>query len=172
MTADSEVAISQPFPQSWLETNPNQVLPRSDWNPTLSGTAFQDEYKANWAEWEAISYLIPTGNHNKVHHMSLMINYYFGVPGCIVPIAFDDDDGNVPTLIFTIAGPADEEGRKPIYILTFEQWMSGCTLHHLGDFASLSVDAGTVVPQKVEPLKDGRAKWDEAYRAQGLQSPL
>ena len=82
------------------------VLERSEWNHEAAPTGTEDDFDVDWPRSRIDKCFDP-----KFPFGPIVIRLLFGVPGCIIPIAgvwgLRSD-----TMVFTIAGPADSEGKQ------------------------------------------------------------
>ncbi|KAJ7195491.1 hypothetical protein GGX14DRAFT_676744 [Mycena pura] len=109
---------------------------------------------------------------------STIIRLYFGLMGCIIPIA-TVMHLETPGMVFTFAGPTDNDGKKDFYVYVHDYLKISTTkLYNLGPFASVAdfywnydvVPWGTVCVQPVaggeevameELMKHGYFSWPE-----------
>ncbi|KAJ7207582.1 hypothetical protein GGX14DRAFT_635580 [Mycena pura] len=123
------------FPAAWLVSQDEKlVLERSEWNHEAAPAGTEDDFDVDWPRSR-----IDQNFHSKYPFGPLAIRLLFGVPGCIIPIAavwgLRSD-----TMVFTIAGPADSEGKKDFYVYFngYSDELDEIDLCHLPPFASVA----------------------------------
>ncbi|KAF8144417.1 hypothetical protein K438DRAFT_1782888 [Mycena galopus ATCC 62051] len=95
-----------------------------------------DEFTVDWSTSNSAPYFSPTVNGLAVG--PTIIRFYFGLPGCVIPIASVPMFGETPAMVFTMAGPVKEE-TKPFYVyLHNPQKLSASELYCLRSFSSVA----------------------------------
>ncbi|KAJ7061054.1 hypothetical protein C8F01DRAFT_1231057 [Mycena amicta] len=108
------------FPSTWLEPSTDQVIAKSEWNRIPPGnTMHEADYEIDWNAWLGLPYLIPGPNHPKRPLFHVFLKEYYGFDECIIPVAYFRGD-EMP-LIFTVAGPVDQNGAKPFYCVVYPE---------------------------------------------------
>ncbi|KAG5645978.1 hypothetical protein DXG03_004770 [Asterophora parasitica] len=77
----------------------------------------QAPYSVDWNQFYCTDLLMR--RDYAVEVIGLIIHRYFGVKGCIIPIAFIPEYTE-DAFVFTIARPCDVEGKRDFYIFTFD----------------------------------------------------
>ncbi|KAF7341170.1 hypothetical protein MVEN_01851900 [Mycena venus] len=129
---------SQGFPTAWLVSCDNQVFTNAQWNHEAppADAPEGDEFTVDWSTSNSAPYFSLTANGLAVG--PTIIRFYFGLPGCVIPIASVPMFGETPAMVFTIAGPA-KEGTKPFYVyLHNPQKLSASELYCLRSFSSVA----------------------------------
>ncbi|KAF8215024.1 hypothetical protein K438DRAFT_768856 [Mycena galopus ATCC 62051] len=127
---------SKGFPAAWLEPIHDQfVMELPQWNhesPPADALEAED-FIVNWSQscsapcFKSGAAIGPT-----------IVRLYFGLMGCIIPIA-DFLIAETPTMIFTIAGPVDAEGKKDFYVYVHNHsTLSAIQLYRLPPFPSVA----------------------------------
>ncbi|KAJ7651073.1 hypothetical protein FB45DRAFT_1018428 [Roridomyces roridus] len=137
----SEAAPPNPapsFPASWLVERDIPVADFSLWN--REQPAFDDphvtQFTANWDRTWTTRYFKP--GREGVAIGPTFIRHYFGVAGCIIPIAALTASVNL-CLLFVLAGPADANGKKLFFsYLHDDDHLDQIDLCHVGRFASVA----------------------------------
>ena len=124
----------QGFPAAWLLPYDDQVITKAQWNheEPPAGAPCGADFSVNWLR-SGLFVLSSRGNSIGL----TIVRHYFGLVGCIIPIASIPTIGE-STIIFTIAGPADAEGKKQFYVYFHDSLdLSATKIYRLRPFASV-----------------------------------
>ncbi|KAJ7479425.1 hypothetical protein B0H11DRAFT_2027395 [Mycena galericulata] len=151
------------FPSSWCITSSLPCIAEKDWN--IVNTGIPQVYNTSWETWNDKKHLVPRRS-NRPSNVHLFVTHYYGVHGCIVPIACSDHDPYIVRLAFTIAGPPIE-GKKPFYLLIMADHLSGSSLWSLGDLSSIAEFRFPPVHEHREilPVEGGYDAMEAAYHS-------
>ncbi|KAJ7148149.1 hypothetical protein C8R43DRAFT_952754 [Mycena crocata] len=106
---------SQPFPSVWLTASDDPVIAEAQWGQ-LESNHF--DIPKNWLAATALRNKPSTKGEHRPAQLSVVLRFYFGLQGCILPIGFWVGS-QAKMLAFMIAGPCDSEGKKPAYFIDF-----------------------------------------------------
>ncbi|KAJ7147842.1 hypothetical protein C8R43DRAFT_1237049 [Mycena crocata] len=124
-----------PFPASWLTPSDAVILPGAEW-----GKHTTQRFSADWKRYGFVDYLRcdPVYPGYLIPRISIELRLYFDIQGCIVPIAWDRNPEH-KAMAFTIAGPCDSQGQKPVYLLYLNPTQSQDTVKAFPmNFSSIS----------------------------------
>ncbi|KAJ7651102.1 hypothetical protein FB45DRAFT_31107 [Roridomyces roridus] len=125
------------FPSSWLVEYPEAVADRTLWNrenPTPDNV-YRSQFNANWAATITTPYFKPTVEGVAIG--PTFIRHYFGLEGCVIPIAALST-ADTPAILFILAGPADGARNKEFYAYFHDQdRVEDIALCRVGRYASV-----------------------------------
>ncbi|KAF8207852.1 hypothetical protein K438DRAFT_1814414 [Mycena galopus ATCC 62051] len=131
--------LDKGFPAAWLEPVHDQfVFERAQWNlePAPPDAVEGEELSVNWPHASSAYHFLP--KFRGVAIGPTIIRLYFGLTGCIIPVA-DVPILETATMVFTIAGPADAEGKKEFYVYVHDHdKLSAIQLYRLPAFKSIA----------------------------------
>ncbi|KAJ7220741.1 hypothetical protein GGX14DRAFT_675845 [Mycena pura] len=125
---------SEGFPAAWLLPYDDQVIAKAQWNHEAppADAPYGDDFSVDWPH----SGLFTLSSRGYSIGLTI-VRHYFGLVGCIIPIASIPTLGE-STMIFTIAGPADAAGKKQFYVYFHDSPDLGATrIYRLRPFASV-----------------------------------
>ncbi|KAJ7220728.1 hypothetical protein GGX14DRAFT_675828 [Mycena pura] len=131
---------SEGFPAAWLLPYDDQVIVKAQWNHEAppADAPDGDEFTADWSISNSAVFFTPTSLGVAIG--PTIVRHYFGLAGCIIPIAsIEPMLSESPAMIFTIAGPADAEGKKQFYVYFHDSLdLSATEVYSLSRFASVA----------------------------------
>ncbi|KAJ7642601.1 hypothetical protein DFH06DRAFT_1213966 [Mycena polygramma] len=160
---------AEAFPSAWLEDHTDtHVIDRTLWN-SQPVPARRWTFSVSWAEYFGTRFL--THWTYGVEIVGIIMRLYYGIAGCIVPVVFLPLI-DLPSFIFTIAGPA---GEKEFYwhiydtcLETNELLRLTQTFSSVGDFYR-NCDLGQREP--VDPVAGGAEATRAAFVECGFRKP-
>ncbi|KAJ7220738.1 hypothetical protein GGX14DRAFT_559529 [Mycena pura] len=129
---------SKGFPDAWLLPSDDQVITKAQWNheEPPADAPYGDEFTVDWPHSNSAGLFTPS---SRGVIGPTIVRHYFGLVGCIIPIASIPMLGETPAMIFTIAGPADAEGKKQFYVYFHNSLdLSATKIYRLSRFATVA----------------------------------
>ncbi|KAJ7692867.1 hypothetical protein B0H17DRAFT_1200198 [Mycena rosella] len=114
---DGKVALESPkgFPDAWLtRADEKYVIERAHWN-TDPPPPDQQCISVAWRGFYGTRLLVCLPEYG-VELGAIIVRFYFGITGCIIPVACYPEFEEL-MIVFTTAGPYDADGRKQFYLL-------------------------------------------------------
>ncbi|KAJ7162454.1 hypothetical protein C8R46DRAFT_1353370 [Mycena filopes] len=136
-----------PFPSEAYATEENFIPP----------------FDVDWRRFMGISGLQST--KPGVPPMSVIaLHTYFGIQGCIIPIAYLPESDDVPVYVFTIAGPCDGAGKKQFYLMQGSRADNSSLMRYKERFASVQdffENAGRAGVERLSAAEGGKEAVEE-----------
>ncbi|KAF7340881.1 hypothetical protein MSAN_02117600 [Mycena sanguinolenta] len=159
-------AKSATFPVAWLTPSDKYVIDRAHWNkePAPKDAPQDTDFSVEWNMFCFAPFLMPWVYGVEI--AGLIIRRYFGLPGCIIPVAHIYGHPQ-ETFVFTIAGPCDNHGKKDFYIFNYDEGpLSGNSLHRLRPaFSSVTDFHYNRRPDQLVPVPARPDKEAETHQA-------
>ncbi|KAJ6496035.1 hypothetical protein C8R45DRAFT_1094304 [Mycena sanguinolenta] len=172
----TEPAGKRVFPTAWLTPMVGKyVIDAAHWNeePVPETDAQQMEFSVQWSRFYGTNFL--TCRVFSIEVIGIVLNLYFNISGCIIPVAFIPDSPN-DRFVFTIAGPCDDDGKKPFYLFHHDSPVSANKLYRFGPAFSSVADfyQNRKVDglQRIPPQADMEEKTEKALVDCGFQDAL
>ncbi|KAJ7198254.1 hypothetical protein GGX14DRAFT_573497 [Mycena pura] len=161
---DTPASERKGFPVAWLEPIADKyVIDFAHWNK--EPVPESDTVIGFSVEWSQLHTHLTSWQYG-VEIAGLIIRLYYGIRGCIIPVACMPDFCQ-DTFVFTIAGPCNDEGKKDFYIFAYDEPLDATGLHKfqhgfssIGDF---HLNRSPDQLERVEPLPDGAAETEDAF---------
>ncbi|KAJ7112568.1 hypothetical protein C8R44DRAFT_797578 [Mycena epipterygia] len=106
-------------PDAWLLPLPDQYVIDEDlWNKEAAPVHLRTKFyhSVRWTAWHGRFYLRSMTNAPRG---GLLLRGYFGIEGCIIPIACVIDLDTHDTVVFTLAGPNEPGGTRRFYFMKY-----------------------------------------------------
>ncbi|KAJ7016052.1 hypothetical protein C8F04DRAFT_1097326 [Mycena alexandri] len=168
------------FPACWLEPSADVYIPKSQWNRLPGGNNPREwSFCVDWDPWTGNDYLLPSTRKPTRSLIHIFLKEYFGIDECIIPIAFFTDDPRKIKLVFTIAGPVDQDGSKPFYCVVYPDYFrypegldDGPWLWLLGRFSNVPNCFKGYDSSVIASRVDGRERLEKSHLKYNIPSPF
>jgi len=164
------------FPAAWRSLEPSStvyVIDRAYWNAEPAPDK-DFPMTVKWDEFSGTRRLLSRQDYG-VEIGALIVRYYFGIEGCIVPIAccpYSDD----AIFAFTLVAPPDANNKKEFYVLYHDRCLQSTKLtrcnpgfSNVADFYRNEVPAGAW--KRVAPVAGGEEATENEFINCGFSKP-
>ncbi|KAJ7479423.1 hypothetical protein B0H11DRAFT_1275794 [Mycena galericulata] len=166
--ADSSATTEQ-FPSSWLEAPDDapEVIDKAFWNSVEPPDTELKRFTTDW-RWNGLKFFETRGKPKRTRY-GVLLNEYFDLPGCIIPVARDFWEPSCTMVVFTLAGPT-VNGRKPFYLGVYGEFLDDAHLEFIGNFPSVGAlwgREGEWRLDQIKPRADGIERMQKCPKEHG-----
>ncbi|KAJ6541975.1 hypothetical protein DFH09DRAFT_1282686 [Mycena vulgaris] len=158
---EGKITLESPkgFPDVWLTRDDEKYPP-------------EKYLSVDWDDFYGVNLLVPLEEYG-VEIGAIIVRFYFGITGCIIPIVCLPEFDEL-IFIFTTAGPCDADGKKQFYFLTYDPCLEATRLLEIGrGFSSVADLYSNIKPgsKRVQPVAGGAEAVRLEYDKCGYDMP-
>ncbi|KAJ6609529.1 hypothetical protein B0H10DRAFT_2063774 [Mycena sp. CBHHK59/15] len=159
--------VRKGFPDAWMtpQAQNAEVIHITLWNfeAPHQKNDFNVHWEVEWFTWGGWPRLLIRESKSR-SLFGILLREYFGLQGCVIPVAAFLGDSLQSWLVFTLAGPETE---KEFYLVLYGEVLDGCTLSKFNkSFPSIDDffrNGGSCKFENLRPLSDGSIRMQNLY---------